>query len=176
MGALAETIVTIASRAYKHPFPQPVLAGCETGLLLFSSAFNGSNDGYWLLDAGMTATCVDIDGDKLARMRRFYPDTWEFVKQDAFAFAADTDRSWDFVSVDCPSNLCDRVLDETPLFLRLATRAVTLCTTLASLERHGLEPTCGSVHDHLADTLGDWRVTGLLERASNGCHWIILEH
>ena len=88
-----------------------------------------------MADAGLTATCVDVDGGKLVEMAMAYPDGWEYESADVFEYAARAERTWDVVSIDCPTNLFDRCAELLPLWCRLATRAVILgCSPRTPLE------------------------------------------
>lgn len=67
-------------------FPGSVLEGSETALCLFSAAWHGRQDAYWVARRGLTATCVDLDARRLEEMREIYPPDWEFVHADAFEY------------------------------------------------------------------------------------------
>jgi hypothetical protein len=107
-------------------FPRYVLKGCETALVLFAAAFHGRQDAYWVQEAGLTGTCVDTDAGKLAEMTDVYPADWEFVIGDVFEYASSTGRTWDVVTVDCPTNLFAACADALLLWCELADRAVVL--------------------------------------------------
>src|SRR4051812_16962494 len=111
-----------------HPYPLWALEGCETALIVFASEFGGMNDAAWVVDAGVRATCVDINADKLNAMRENYPDDWSFVCQDAYEFAALTDGRWDVVSLDPFTNHFDRCADNIKVWCKLARRAVIIGT------------------------------------------------
>lgn len=107
-------------------FPQEVLKGCRSALVLFAAAFHGRQDAIWIADAGLRATCVDIDHAKLGDMGRVYPEGWEFVNGDVFDYAALTTRKWDLVTLDPPTNLFEKCAAWLPRWCELARRAVVL--------------------------------------------------
>lgn len=109
-------------------YPADALDSCADALLLFAAGFYGRQDAVWVADAGLTGTCVDIDGARLERMRPLYPDGWEFVCSDAFVYAAGQDgsRRWDVVSLDPPTSLFDQCAAQVPVWVRLARRAVIM--------------------------------------------------
>lgn len=115
-------------RRERGPYPSKLLRGCENALILFAAGFHGEHDGIYVHDAGMTATCVDVNETLLSEMRDVYPPDWEWVLGDAYNFALKTNRTWDIVSVDPPSNgflLCGHLM---PLWCRLARKAVIVAT------------------------------------------------
>jgi hypothetical protein len=117
-------------RADRGLYPADILQDCETALILFAAAFHGRQDGIWIADAGIRATCVDIDADKLTAMKPLYPSNWEYVIEDAFEFAERShtlaQRQWDVVSIDCFTNHFDRCAELLPLWCLLASKAVVL--------------------------------------------------
>lgn len=146
-------------------YPRHALLGCEDALVLFAAAFHGAQDAVWIADAGLTATCVDIDQFKLMQMEDAYPDEWSFVCADAFEYttgaAIDAKRQWDVVSVDCPSNLFDRCAELVPLWCLLARRAVILGT---------------GIHTDVVPPTG-WQITERRSRSNfqGGVYWTVLE-
>lgn len=128
---------------------------------MFCAAFHGRQDALWIADAGLDATCVDTDGDKLAEMEAVYPDGWEFVTGDAFNYAAAAKRQWDVVSLDPFSALFQRVADELPLWCSRARRAVLLGTGVGTK----------------VEAPDGWRVTEVLERSGfqGGVYWTVLQ-
>lgn len=116
----------IRDYAIGRTFPRSVLQGWETGLCLFAAGFLGRQDAVWLADAGLRVTCVDTDAAKLAEMEGMYPEDWQFVCEDVFAFVWEADRTWDIVTVDCPSNMFLEAAEFLPQFCELAERAVVL--------------------------------------------------
>jgi hypothetical protein len=120
------TLEQVRQGAAARLYPRHVLVGCDDALVLFAAAFYGQQDAVWMADAGITTTCVDTDTVRLEEMRGVYPDGWEFVTADAFEFAVGTDRQWDVVSIDCPSNLFDRCAELLPLWARIARKVVVL--------------------------------------------------
>ena len=107
-------------------FPTGVLRSCRSALVLFSSAWYGMQDAYYVAAAGLRATCVDIRNDNFEDMARLYPEGWEFVQADAYEFVRSTRRRWDVVTVDCPSGHFQKCADLLPVFCRLARVAVVL--------------------------------------------------
>lgn len=142
-------------------YPVGVLVGCETALVLFAAAFGGRQDAYWMAEAGLTATCVDIDGDKLREMAENYPAGWEFVNADAYEFVAATDRRWDVVSADPWTNQFAQAAEALPAMCRAASRAVILGVGAGAL----LSPPAG------------WEETGRVRRSDydGGVFWAVLE-
>jgi hypothetical protein len=107
-------------------YPRQALVGCKDALVLFAAAFHGQQDAIWMAEAGLRTTCVDVDQEKLREMRDAYPDSWKFVNGDVFEFALRTEKRWDVVSIDCPSNLFDRCAELLPLWCRIARKVVVL--------------------------------------------------
>ena len=85
-----------------YPGPQ-FFQGCSTALCLFSAEWLGKQDVYWLAKMGLTGTCVDLNGDNLARMKEIYPEGWEFIEADAYDYAEAAlgeEVQWDVVNLD----------------------------------------------------------------------------
>jgi hypothetical protein len=119
------TLEQIRDEEAGRTYPRCLLRRGETALVLFAGAFNGRQDAVWVAHAGMTATCVDVR--PMTVMASMYPADWEFVEADAYEFAAaGTERTWDIVSVDCPTGHFGRCAELLPLWCRLARRAVVL--------------------------------------------------
>lgn len=112
------------------PFPAHLLPKGGTALSLFAAAFLGVNDAIHFARNDMTATCVDIDEQRLDEMADLYPFDWDFVVSDAWQFAeqaADEGRTWDVVSVDTYTGLAtDRSLQTLDLWASLADRIVAV--------------------------------------------------
>lgn len=83
-------------------------------------------DAVYVAAAGLEATCVDLRDHNFAAMRALYPDGWEFVQADCFEFIQSVERTWDVVTVDCPSGHFQQCADLLPELCSLATRAVVL--------------------------------------------------
>lgn len=84
-------------------YPGKTLATSKTALCLFTAAWLGRQDVYWLAKQGLTGTCVDEAGERLERMRELYPEGWEFVTGDAYEYAQaalEEGRQWDVVNLD----------------------------------------------------------------------------
>lgn len=126
----ALTVDTIRrERGNRRLYPTEILERCETALVLFAAAFLGEQDAVWIEEAGLVATCVDNDAERLDEMLRLYPEDWTFVSGDAYEFARRGGR-WDLVSVDCPSgDSFDRCADLLDLWCSLARVAVVLGTS-----------------------------------------------
>jgi hypothetical protein len=145
----------------QQSFPAHLLEGLETALVLFSSAFNGAQDAVWIMDAGLTATCVDIDQEALDRMQGLYPVDWEFVNADAFQFCEEGLGRWDIVTVDCPSGAFAKCSGLVGLWCNCARRYVILGTGI----RTEVEPPDG------------WEIIEKRRRSSydGGVYWTVLE-
>jgi hypothetical protein len=129
MGALTE----VAAAA--GPYPTRLLERERSALLLFGAAYLGANDGYHIREAGMYATVVDTDDQRLAEMFEVYPATWTFVPEDAYLYAERCEsQSFDVVSVDCftgdASALCVKLAPE---WTRIARHAVTVTVAPADV-------------------------------------------
>ena len=151
----------VRKMAAPNRFPRHILQDAQTGLVLFAAAWYGKQDAIWMAEAGMTATCVDVDIDRLLKMAGAYPQDWEYRNDDVFEFAATSERKWDVVTVDCPTNLFERCAGWAKVWCNLATEAVILGT--------GPSPSL-----NLPD---GWHVTETLERSTfaGGVFWTVLE-
>ena len=101
MRTLEPQLQRIAEQA--RPYPGHLLREDGTGLCLFSAAFLGWNDAIHMARLGMTVTCTDIDGPRLAEMEQIYPPSWTFLNVDAYDFALEAfahGDMWDAVSAD----------------------------------------------------------------------------
>lgn len=113
----------------------------STGLLLFGAAFQGKNDGRFLLRAGLTCDVVDHSPDRLDEMAPHYPGTWRFHEADAFEYAEDAlhlDHTWDVVSVDPFSNEADEVYDKLEQWATLARMMAVVGAQSDTIRRRGL--------------------------------------
>ena len=111
-----------------YPNPQ-VFEGCKTALCLFSAEWLGKQDVYWLAKAGLTGTCVDLNGNNLSRMREIYPEGWEFVEADAYDFAqaaVEEDVQWDVVNLDPWTGQFDQCAKLLETWTTLARKVVVL--------------------------------------------------
>lgn len=142
-------------------YPVDVLAGCESALVMFAAAFHGRQDAVWIADAGLRATCVDRDAGQLGEMVLAYPEGWEYVTGDAFAYAAATSRTWDVVSLDPPTSLFDICASLTHLWCSLARRAVIVGTGVGT----EVDPPAG------------WQITETRARSNfqGGVYWTVLQ-
>jgi hypothetical protein len=157
----AVTLDQVRAGAAEQLYPRHLLVGCETGLVLFAAAFHGQQDAVWFAEAELLTTCVDLDSEKLAEMQRMYPAEWEFGAVDVFEFASSTERKWDIVSLDPPSNLFDRCAELLPLWCLLANRAVILGTG----KNNAVNPPPG------------WGVSDRVRRSGffGGVYWTVVE-
>lgn len=155
------TLDAVRDVAAIHRYPHEALSGCKTALVPFAAAFHGRQDAVWIADAGLRATCVDVDHEKLGAMVLAYPEGWEYVHGDAFAYAEATGRRWDVVSVDPFTAMFDRCAKALPLWCRLARKAVVLGTGAAT---------------EVAAPDG-WAVVEVLQRSSfkGGVFWTVLK-
>lgn len=155
------TLEDVRAQSAPELYPRHVLVECSSALVLFAAAWHGKQDAVWIADAGLTATCVDLDADRLDEMEAAYPDGWEFVALDVFDFAVLTENQWDVVSIDCPTNLFDRCSDFLPVWCLLARRAVVL----GSGEFTVVLPPAG------------WEITEQLRRSSfnGGVYWTVIK-
>lgn len=142
-------------------FPHEALVGSETALLCFCAAFLGRQDAFWVADAGLKGTCVDVDQEKLDAMWAVYPEGWEFVCADAFEFAPETDRQWDVVTLDPYTQDFTRTADNLPVWCRLARHKVLLGTGIGTV----VTPPPG------------WRMSEHMRRSDydGGVYWTVLE-
>jgi hypothetical protein len=103
--------------------------GCETALCLFCAEWLGMQDAYWVAKAGLFGTCVDLQGEKLQQMRDVYPDDWEFVEADVYAYAQVAVReemSWDVVTLDPWTGQFQQCADLMETWTTLARKVVVL--------------------------------------------------
>lgn len=145
-------------------FPQEVLVGCESALVLFAAGFYGRQDAFWIAEAGLKATCVDVDGERLQVMRAIYPEGWEFVEVDAYEYAELSwrmHRVWDVVTADPYTNHFTVCADNIDGWCRLARRAVILGTGV----------------DTSVTVPPGWRVESVWQRSTykGGVWWTVLE-
>lgn len=145
-------------------YPVSVLDGCRSALLLFAGGFRGRNDGIHFADAGVAATCVDVDPSGLRDMEGIYPAGWRFVCSDVFPFVESASAAggrWDVVSVDCPTNLFEVCAARADLWCALARRTVVLG--------------CGM--DSVVDVPDGWVLGACIHRSefAGGVYWAVLE-
>lgn len=110
-------------------YPRYLFERARTALVLFAAGFYGKQDAYWIQEAGMVATCVDLDAEKLAAMQAIYSPGWEWHATDVFGFAATAHhqgRHWDLVSLDPPTGLFDATATLLPVWCQLADQAVVM--------------------------------------------------
>jgi hypothetical protein len=144
-------------------FPGEALADSETALVLFAAAWHGRQDAYWVAQAGLRATCVDLDRGRLEEMRAMYPDDWDFVQDDVYAFGIESDvneRRWDVVSLDPFTNQFDRCAQMLPTWCKLASNVVIL-----------------GMDDRQLEVPEGWRITDRRKRSdyNGGVYWVVLE-
>ena len=141
-------------------FPRQALSDSRTALCLFSAAWHGRQDAYWIAEAGMTATCVDLDGGRLDEMRDMYPQHWEYHRSDAWEFARRATGKWDVVTLDPYTNHFDAAEQHLEDWCRLANNVVVL-----GMDGRRVEPPDG------------WQVVQRRKRShyNGGVWWIVLE-
>lgn len=149
-----------------HSYPLESLVGCETALMLYAAGFYGRQDCIFVADAGLRATCVDLDAERLETMKQLYPDSWEFVTMDALAYACTwraAHRKWDVVSVDPPSSQFDVVANRLEWLCDVARYSVIIGTGL------GLE--------HQLSIPNGWALKETIRRSDylGGVFWSVLE-
>lgn len=140
-------------------YPTRVLTGGDA-LVLFAAGFLGVQDAAHVRDAGMRATCVDIDGDKIADMAAVYPSDWEWVVGDVFDDRMNL-RDWDVVSLDPPTSLFDKCALWVGTWCDMARRAVVLGTGIGT----EVDPPAG------------WHITEVMPRSNfqGGVYWTVIE-
>jgi hypothetical protein len=158
----AATLAEVRAAAVgDESYPIGLLERCDTALMLFAAGFHGRQDAIFAADAGLVATCVDVDRKRLQEMAAIYPGSWEFVVADAFEFASESAGSWDLVSVDCPSGAFDVCAELAPRWCSLARVAVVIGTGRKTI---------------VAEPYG-WQVTDVRRRSdfAGGVYWTVLE-
>lgn len=152
----------IRSEGDGESYPRHLLEGHRDALVLFAGGFYGRQDAFWIAEAGLQATCVDIRPKNLGVMSLIYPGGWEFVEADAFNYASTATRQWDVVSIDCPSGSFDLCAELMPLWCRLARHAIVLGSALGTKFGHYPEP---------------WRMTEIRRRSdyAGGVYWACFE-
>jgi hypothetical protein len=146
-------------------FPRQVLSDSSTALCLFSAAWHGRQDAYWVAKRGLRATCVDLDAGRLDEMRNLYPSDWEFIQHDAFDFPAMhcervATRDWDAVVLDPYTNHFDRAAEYLPVWCAVANNVVIL-----GMDGRDLEVPHG------------WQIVQRRKRShyNGGVWWVVLE-
>lgn len=163
MIAAPATLEEIRDEEAGASYPCDVLAGCRTALVVFAAGFFGRQDAYWVAEANLRATCIDVDADRLDAMAAVYPTGWDFLEADAYVWAPRQTGRWDVVSVDCPTGHFERCADLLPTWCRLAGHAVVLGT--------------GPNHETLVIPEG-WRLAEVRRRSNyvvGGVWWAVLE-
>ena len=145
-------------------FPGQAMSGSRTALAVFCAAFHGRQDAYWLAQAGLRTTCVDMDGGRLDEMAAVYPDNWEFVQRDAWEFAreaAAAGRTWDVVTIDPFSNRFQEIADDLELWCSLADNVVAFASGVGTR----------------VEAPDGWMVVDVRRRSSHlgGIFWHVLE-
>jgi len=109
-------------------FPGPqYFEGCETALCLFSAAWHGRQDAYWIAKYGMRGWCVDLDRGRLDEMKAVYPEGWGFFPGDAFEYVKAVQPGFfDVITLDPFTNLFEKCADMLPTWCELANRVVVL--------------------------------------------------
>lgn len=141
-------------------FPGLALSGSETALVLFAAAWHGKQDAYWIAQAGLRATCVDLDEGRLREMMELYPRDWAFRQMDAFTYHEGCEVVYDVVSLDPFTNQFDRCADMLPVWCALARNVVIL-----GMDDRELEAPVG------------WQIVDRRKRSdfNGGVYWVVLE-
>ena len=153
-------------------YPKQLLAGADSGLLLFASGFGGANDGHWFREMGVPQmTAVDIDEETVVAVERLYPPDWDWVIGDAFEFALDAaerHQLWDVVSADLPSSMPLQMVDDLPLWCAIASRFV-----ISTVMRHNFPGR--PVLSQLPPPPRGWRYQQLIKRSEHrgGVYWLV---
>lgn len=155
------TLNEIRVRATDNDYPLHLLDRCDTALVLFAAGFHGQQDGIFLADAGLTATCVDRDERRLHDMAAVYPESWQFVATDVFEFADSCEERFDLLSIDPSSNHFQGCADRLKAWCSLARVAVVLGT---------------GVGTRVVAPRG-WKITDRRQRSDylGGVFWTVLE-
>lgn len=161
VATVPQTREEIRDDAIGATFPCALLDGKRTALVLFAAGFHGKQDAFWVAEAGLVATCVDSDEVLLGEMAVLYPAEWRFQLADAYEYAASTRRTWDVVTVDCPSGQFARASSSVAVWCSCARSAVVLGT--------GIRTT--------VDAPDGWYVSGRRRRSAydGGVYWTVLE-
>lgn len=112
-----------------RPYPADMLNGCDTGLCLFAAAFLGVNDAIHFARHNIQTVCVDLNAERIGQMETIYPQDWEFLVDDAWAFAGAITGAYTFDAVSVDSFLgdaTDRSLTTLELWCSLASKCVTV--------------------------------------------------
>lgn len=156
--------MTVVAPEKCHPYPEWALQGCETALIVFAAEFGGMNDAAWIRDAGLRATCVDVNAEKLIDMEQWYPADWEFVVADAYNFHPEDwphEGRWDVVSLDPFTNHFQKCADNIAEWCAMARRAVII----------------GTGTDTVIKSPAGWQQTDCVKRTDyqGGVYWTVLE-
>lgn len=107
-------------------YPTELLRDGESALVLFAAYYLGRQDAFWIAEANMRATCVDIREHKVREMRELYPENWKFVTADVYEYASQLEDSFDVVSLDPPTGQFEMVADLIDLWCELSNRVVIM--------------------------------------------------
>ncbi len=121
------TYESIRSEGDGAVFPRDVLYGMEDALVFFAAGFYGRQDAFWIAEAGMRATCIDIRCENLNAMKDVYPSDWEFICRDVWQARYEYPMV-DVVTVDCGSQDFERVAAYADRFCALARHFAILGT------------------------------------------------
>jgi hypothetical protein len=155
-------------------YPADLLAGAESGLLLFASGFGGLNDGHWFREMEVPCvTAVDMDADTIESMKCAYPADWKWLVADAFDFAMEAAERmdlWDVVSADLPSSMPLQMVDDLPLWCAVAARFV-----ISTVMRHNFPGR--PALSQLPDPPTGWQYQRLIKRSEHrgGVYWLVSE-
>jgi hypothetical protein len=177
-----DTLDAVRRTADAKSFPSHVVDGDPRTLSLFSAAFLGRNDCIHLADGRVTdVLCVDLDDEKLARMRAIYPATWRFASGDAYVVAEclrASDERFDLVVVDGWTGEAERMLTRNlPLWLSLSRRWTLLMAPKPWFAAQEIAPEPRAVEEWARRVHGiDVTVESLHWRADweGGVWWIVV--
>lgn len=159
-----EALAELRRSSSPATFPRFALRDASSALVLFAAAFRGTNDAVFVEEAGLVATCVDVDGRGLEEMRRIYPDDWEFVTADAFEWIPNTvarGERWDVVTAD-------------PFTGSAMIRTLEMLEAICELSRDVV--IVGITDDLELENPPGWEIVDVVERnASRRTSWAVLQ-
>lgn len=146
------TLAELRAAANPETFPVDLVRGSADGIAFYAAGFLGRNDVIHLASIPFVVL-VDTDETKLMEMHAVYPERWAYHAGNARDFAqklADDGESFDVVTVDPWSNDTTMVLNDLPLWLSLAKRALVIATCFPWFESKGLGASLEDVNRWIA--------------------------
>lgn len=145
-------------------YPNEVLEGLGDALVLFCAHWYGKQDAFWIAEAGLIATCVDLEEQRMRGMATLYPKGWDFVVADAYHYgkvAEANGETWDVVSLDPWTGQFGQCIEHLPVWCALARRAVVM----------------GTGGNSAVTAPPGWRIARLVHRTDydGGVFWTVLE-